>query len=914
MLRFFSVFLLAVLLLMSSYSAGQDGPKDKKADPERLFRLIDRDNDGKLSREEFERFTSSAPLLKGKGKGKENPKLRGLAFDRLDTDRDGFLSVEEFKPFGAQRPGMGKFKFNKEKTDPKQEATAEQPATAEGIAFFEKKIRPVLIAECFHCHSSEKGNKIRGGLTLDTREGLRKGGDSGPAVVPGRPDRSLLIKAIRHVDEKLAMPPKKKLDDNIVRDFEQWVRMGAPDPRDGAKIARAEIDIEKGREHWAFQPVGKPKMPTVKNTDWPRTEVDRFILATLEAKGLSPVEDADRRTWIRRVTFDLLGLPPSVQEVEAFVNDRSEKAYERVVDRLLESPHFGERFGRHWLDVARYAETSGKTVNLNYPHAWRYRDWVIAAFNKDKPYDQFVREQIAGDLLPAASAQQRAENQIATGFLAIGPKAHNERNRLQFEMDVVDEQIDTTTQAILGLTVSCARCHDHKFDPIPQRDYYAMAGIFRATQTCYGTIPIIQNVHPSPLLPLSEDSGQPAGREKLSARERESIVNQLDRLKQRQEELRKEGNLFGSNQGVFLNIQIQTLRGRLDSYDADGNPKLLAMGVREKSFRGANVVFQRGEIDKPGEVVPRGFVQVLTREPVSITRGSGRLELADWLTAPDNPLTARVMVNRVWSWLFGHGLVGSPDNFGTTGQTPTHPELLDHLATTFVEQGWSVKKLVRYLVLSRTYQLASTHSDTCYEVDPENTLLWRMSKRRLEAEAIRDAILAVSGELELTPPVGSEIGRLGEGFSNAFGRLGPIENRVRYRSVYLPVARDLTMDALALFDFADPNVVVGERATTSVPSQSLYLLNNPFVIRSAETMARRLLARPGDDHERIELLYQRCLSRKPTEKEQQLANEFLRSYPKVLEQDGVPRLRQRQVTWTALCQAMLGSAEFLYRN
>jgi hypothetical protein len=901
MARISSALILAAALVLASGSAGQDGPK---GDPEKLFKFADRDGDGKLSKAEFTRVVSNGPRFKDKIK--DNPRLVDLLFGRLDEDGDGSLSLAEFKRLRDVGPGKAKEKPAKVKVE------KEKPATAEGVAFFEKKIRPVLIAECYKCHSKEKDAKARGGLLLDTRDGLRKGGDSGPAIAPGNPSRSLLIKAIRHDDDKLAMPPKKKLADQVVRDFEQWVTMGAPDPRDGAKAVRSEIDIEKGRSHWAFQPVKKTDPPAVKNSAWPRSDIDRHLLAALEAKGLAPVGDADRRTLLRRVTFDLTGLPPTVGEVEAFVNDPSEKAFEKVVDRLLQSPRYGERFGRHWLDVARYAETSGKAVNLTYPHAWRYRDWVIAAFNADKPYDRFVKEQVAGDVLPSTDAKEKAGQQIATGFLALGPKLHNERNRLQFEMDVVDEQIDATTQAFLGLTVACARCHDHKFDPVPQKDYYALAGIFRSTETLYGTIRLIQNAHPSALAALPADAGQPAGVEKLSARGREALTRQLDRLKQRRDELRKEGPAASLNQNIFLSIQIQTQQSRLDSYDADGNPKLLAMGVREKGFPRDSVLYQRGEVDKPGDRVPRGFVQVVSREPARIARGSGRRELADWLV--DNPLAARVMANRVWGWLFGRGLVASPDNFGTTGQKPTHPALLDHLAATFAEDGWSVKKLVRRLVLSRAYQLASTHSEACYELDPDNALLWRMSKRRLEAEALRDAILAIAGELDLEPPAGSEIAKVGEGFANAVGRLGPVDGRSKHRSVYLPVARDIPLDSMALFDFADPSFVVGERATTSVPAQSLFLLNNPFVIRLSDVAARKLLAKGGEDRDRLEAAYQRFFARKPSEKELKLAEAFLASYPEVLAKDGVPAERRRPAAWAALCQAMFGSAEFLYRD
>ena len=370
----------------------------------------------------------------------------------------------------------------------RERSAADRPVTPEQLAFFESKIRPVLVTSCYKCHSASS-EKIKGGLLLDTREGIRKGGDTGAAVVPGNLEESVLIQAIRFQDDDIQMPPKQKLPDEVIADFERWVAMGAPDPRDGTVTAAAKgIDIEEGRRFWAFQPPRKATPPKIEDEAWPRSETDRYLLAALEAKGLKPVGDADKYTLLRRIWFDLIGLPPTPEEVDTFVKDESPTAFETVVDRLLAAPQFGERWGRHWLDVARFAESSGKQVNFNYPHAWRYRDYVIAAFNTDKPYNRFIKEQIAGDLLPAADLAQRAEQTIATGFLAVGAKSHVEPNPSQFQMDLADEQIDATSQAFLGLTVACARCHDHKFDPIPTRDYYAMAGIFRSTETCYGTI------------------------------------------------------------------------------------------------------------------------------------------------------------------------------------------------------------------------------------------------------------------------------------------------------------------------------------------------------------------------------------------------------------------------------------------
>ncbi len=624
--------------------------------------------------------------------------------------------------------------------------------------------------------------KVKGGLLVDSREGLREGGDTGPAVVPGKPDESLLITAIRYQDDSLQMPPKTKLPDAVIADFEKWVKMGAPDPRGGktasATAAPAGADIEKGRQHWAFQPPRAVSPPRVTDTAWPRSDIDRFLLAALEAKGLKPVADAGRNALIRRVSFDLAGLPPSPEEVEAFVADTADDAFATVVDRLLASPRFGERWGRHWLDVARFAESSGN-ANMMYPHAWRYRDWVIAAFNDDLPYDQLVKRQIAGDLLPARTDRERAEHLIATGFLAIGSKIHNTQNRAQFVLDLADEQIDVASQAFLGLTIACARCHDHKFDPISQRDYYALSGVFQSTQTCYGTLPgMVQNLNPSPLIELSARAGQPSALPRLTPDRRAALETALADLVKARHALT--GDDLGTPKVFQTLTRLAIVRFRLESFKPDGTPRTYAMGARERFEPLDSPLYIRGELDQPGELVPRGFVKILSQKSSrAITTGSGRRELAEQLAARDNPLTARVMVNRIWLHLFGRGLVPTPDNFGAAGQSPSHPELLDSLAVWFMKD-WSVKNLIRRIVLSRAYQLGSTHDTHCFEVDPDNTLIWRMSPKRLEAEALRDAVLATSGKLDLKPPVGSAVARAGE------GPAGPMPRVQQRRSGHAP--------------------------------------------------------------------------------------------------------------------------------
>ena len=891
--------------LSSGLPAADDDTPKKKFDPAVAFKRGDADGDGKLSKDEFLKLMQLSPAMKDK------PEAAAKLFELLDTDKDGFLSLDEFKKI-ADIQGA-------KKEEPKTPAVTEKAPTAEGVAFFEKKIRPVLIDKCFECHSA-KAEKLRGNLYLDTRDGVRKGGTLGPAIVPGNLKESVLIDAINHKHDTLKMP-KMKLPAEVIADFEAWVKMGAPDPRDGTTVRDWKtIDVEKGRQFWAFQSPKKVAAPVVKDTAWAKSDIDRFLLAALEAKTLKPVGDADKRTLLRRTSYDLLGLPPSPEEVEAFVNDNSPDAFEKVVDKLLASPQFGERWGRHWLDVVRFAESSGKTVNFSYPHAWRYRDYVIGAFNSDRAYDRFVKEQLAGDLLRTGTEKEKADAQVATGFLAIGPKDHNERSQLQFAMDIADEQIDVTSQAFLGVTVGCARCHDHKFDPIPQKDYYAMAGIFRSTDTLYGTFRVIQNNHPSTLIRLSAESEQTKFGDKLSNTRRESLEKQLADLKKERDELFKKGGMAGANQNQFIRIGIQTatITNQLEVHEADGTAKQYAMGARDRFNGSDSRVYTRGEIDKPGETAPRGFVQVLSTKPLSIKSGSGRLQLAEAIASRDNPLTARVMANRVWLHLFGHGLVATPDNFGAAGQKPSHPELLDYLAVTFMDDGWSVKKLIRRVVLSRAYQLDSRNDLKNHDIDPDNTLVWRMAKKRQDAEALRDGMLAVSGQIELTPPKGSPVSRGGgETFAGGFGMrpggFGPPPQPPATRSVYLPVIRNSTPEALALFDFAESSMVIGERPTTTVPAQGLYLLNNPWVIRQSEASADKLLAKEMSDSDRLKDGYLRFFGRPPSERESKSALGFLERYEKSL-----PEARgattKRRAAWSALCQAWFASAEFLYVN
>ncbi len=892
---------LLILLLAGRADAQAQGKAQGKAqrfpafDPERIFMMGDADLDGRLSLDEYRDQLRAFPRMRAAANTIEP------MFRRLDADRDGFLSLAEYRRTFQRGPGAAPAAKIPESNRPGPGASVIAP-TPEQEHFFESKVRPVLAIHCSKCHSSG-AEKLKGGLRVDSREGLLRGGGSGPAVVPGKPDESLLVQAVRYRDEDLRMPPKGKLPDAVIADLESWVRMGAPDPRTGPVPAvPPSVDLARGREFWSFRPPRRSSPPAVKRADWPRGDIDRFLLAALEARNLNPVGDAGRGRLIRRATFDLIGLPPTPEEVEAFLADDAPGAFERVVDRLLASPRFGERWGRHWLDVARFAESSGKT-NFTYSHAWRYRDWTIAAFNADVPYDRFVREQVAGDLMPATDDRERADQLIATGFLALGSKAHDAENRGQFILDVIDEQIEATTRAFLGITVACARCHDHKVDPISQRDYYALAGIFRSTQTCSGTLAgVFPNFNASPLIELPPGAGVPAAVPALRPEQRASMEERLAALVRERDAI-PPGEMNRDRLRRTTSF-LSMLRYRLAVDRPGETPRAFAMGVRERDEAADSPLYVRGELDQPGEVVPRGLVRVLCDgRPPSIASGSGRRELADWLASPANPLTARVFVNRVWLHLFGRGLVPTPDNFGAAGQPPSHPELLDNLAVDFMADGWSIKRLIRRIVLSRAYGLDSTYDPRNYETDPDNALVWRMSQRRLEAEALRDALLAVGGRLTIEPAVGSPVARTGEGLA-MFLRFTGVEESDTHRSVYLPVVRDQVLESMALFDFADPSLVTGARAATTGPAQALYFLNSPFVIRQAEALAGRLRSINGDDAARVDRAYRIALARPPTSGERDRALVFLRDF--------AANPGGADAAWSAFCQALLAGAEFRY--
>ncbi|MDA8744938.1 PSD1 and planctomycete cytochrome C domain-containing protein [Rubripirellula amarantea] len=847
-----------------------------------------------------------------------------------------------------------------------------QEDSAEGNAFFESNIRPVLIKECYSCHSNQTGN-ARGGLRLDTQQLTIIGGDSGAAIVPGDLEESQLWLAITHQSSE--MPPRGRLSDTVIEDFRRWIEMGAPDPRETeivevqSSITSADIETAKA-EFWAYQPAHDHQPPRVNHDEWPTNAIDQFVLAKLESTALTPAVDADAQSVLRRLTFDLIGLPPTSEQRSSFENrweESPESAIASMTSELLGSDQYGERWGRHWLDVARYAESTGRGVNMTYPHAWRYRDYVIDSFNDDKPFDQFTQEQIAGDLMPAKSDQQWSEQLIATTFLAVGAKAVNEQNPVQFAADLVDEQIDVTTRVFLGQSVACARCHDHKFDPIPQSDYYALAGIFAGMKTYFGNPPsefgeakTAQSRRTSSLLLLPVDDPNPYDAS-YSAQELKQL---RDRIVEKRRELSQLGPRSGGNsirERLRLTNEIAQLSAKYSVVDENGQPKSYCMGVQEPDQPRDVRVLVRGEIDAPGPVIPRGVPQVLNRDGVDIpVDQSGRLQLAQWIGSDANTLTARVMVNRVWKHLFGRGLVSSLEDFGSTGDRPSHPELLDHLTVGFIESGWSVKTLIQTIVTSRTYRMSSEFDQQHFEADPENRLLWRMEPRRLDAEAIRDAMLLISGDLQLERPRGSEVAKAGyvavrdgtfgidrdrireqiedamkqqrvrtrrpfSGPRQAMGRPNPrqfLEEAIErerdrldmttatYRSVYLPVVRDEVPRSLEVFDFADPNTVIGNRESSNTANQALYFMNNPFVIQQSDATAQRIAKQSSRSIDQIKLAFEHIYGRQPSSTERVAAISLVKSMT-----GQKNNFNQRQLGVAALstlCQSLFASAEFRY--
>jgi hypothetical protein len=822
---------------------------------------------------------------------------------------------------------------------------AEEPSK-EDVEFFEKHIRPLLVEHCYECHSA-KAKDVGGGLLLDHKKGWEEGGDLGPAIEPGEPDESLLIRAVRYAECDLQMPPSGKLPDEAIERLEEWVRRGAPDPRsedpaEKPKEKSAAWDLESARQHWAFKPPVDPPLPAVKDTAWPQSPIDFFILADLEKHGLHPAPPADKRTLLRRATFDLTGLPPTREEMNDFLADKSPEAFARVVDRLLASPRYGERWGRHWLDVARYADSNGLDENVAHGNAWRYRDWVVGAFNRDLPFADFLVWQLAGDLVESGkrkaesgkpeeskSAQntpsdvplsafrfpRSQERLTATGFLSLGPKVLAEPDKDKMKMDIVDEQIDTVGKAFLGLTLGCARCHDHKFDPIPTADYYALAGVFCSTETMesYKTIARWYE-HPMPTPEEAERQKQHQQAVAAKKADIEAAVKaaneQLLSMLGQGAELPKDAE---SKYPDETKAKLKALRDEQATLEKNAPEISSAMGVKDGKVADV-AVHIRGSHLNLGEVAPRRFPQVLAgaEQAPFPSDQSGRLQLAEWMADPRHPLTWRVFVNRLWRWRFGEGLVPSTDNFGLLGERPTNQPLLDFLAHRLIAGDGSVKAMHRLMMLSSTYQMSGAYDARAAGVDPANRLLWRYPPRRLEAEAVRDSLLFVAGSLD--PKMGGSLLHV-KNREFFFDHTSKDQTTYQYyqRSLYLPVVRNHVYDALELFDFPDPAVLSGDRSTTTVAPQALLLMNGEVAWEAAERLANRLLAADeADDRGRLNALYETALGRPAGDDEADRALSFVAHYEATYAQDAAGASDAKLRAWQSLCQAVLASNEFLY--
>jgi mono/diheme cytochrome c family protein len=737
-------------------------------------------------------------------------------------------------------------------------ATA-QPIKPEDLQFFETHIRPVLAERCYKCHSRD-ADKIKGGLMLDTREGMLHGGDTGPAVVPGKPEDSLILDAISYKDADLQMPPKgDKLSDQEVSDITDWIRRGAFDPRSLVVKGSSADYGGVGKDHWSFLPVKDSPVPAVADPAWCKTPVDNFVLARLEENGIKPNPEADKYTLIRRATFDLTGLPPTEEEVQRFLVDDSPGAWAKVVDRLLASPRYGERWGRYWLDVARYADTKGDTPNREdprYPFAWTYRDYVINAFNTDKPYNQFILEQLAADRLLAnelrAGGPKPDQDPLAAmGFLTLGNRFENSKN------DIINDRIDVTTKAFLGLTVSCARCHDHKFDPIPTADYYSLYNVFA------NSVEPKQDpwLHPVPKTPELVDYLA-----KMKAATDVKTDIDLQFLELRRSALPEADRAVKRRELVKDLARANTQLADLEFTPA-APPKadVLVDVANPKNYP----VLKRGEPQNYGDETTRHFLSILSpdpKHPIPFSHGSGRLELARAIASPTNPMTARVLVNRVWQEHFGTGFVSTPDDLGNQSAPPTDPELLDYLATQFVKGGWSIKSLQRLIMLSSAYQESSAGNPAYAATDPDNKLQWRYSMRQLDFEQMHDSILAIAGTLDFTMggrpvPIGAE------GFATR-------------RAVYAFIDRRNPAEILTQFNFPNPSVPTGKRFLTQVPQQQLFLMNSPLVIETARKLTHtpEFLGQTTDEL-RVADLYLHVFQRPPTPDEVRLCLRYIESNP-----------------------------------
>jgi hypothetical protein len=757
----------------------------------------------------------------------------------------------------------------------------------QGTDYFEQHIRPLLATNCYPCHSAKLA-KPMSGLLLDSRAGMLRGGNSGvTVVVPGKPEESLIVSAVRQTGN-LKMPPGRKLETADIDALVEWIKMGAPDPRtENGLTTAAAYDFEKAKQHWAYRTVSDTAPPVVAPGEWTGTAIDRFVKAELDREKLVPQPRAPKLALIRRATYDLTGLPATPGEIDAFLKDNSPKNFEKVVDRLLASQQYGEKWGRHWLDVVRYADTAGDNADFPVPAMYRYRNWVIAAFNRDEPYDRFLREQIAGDILASLLADPAGKDreeydalEIATGYLANSRRFGS--RAAEFHL-TIDDTIDNLGKGILGLTIACARCHDHKFDPIPNADYYALYGIFKSTRYAHAGTEIYPHTYGFAALNPAE------------APELKRYEDELSGLDNRIEDM-KAGRINFATPEEKKKAE-QENRDRVKRLSAEYPYIQKAYSVSEGTPADARILV-RGEPKDLGPTVPRGFLTILGGKKLSADeKGSGRLELAQWITDPTNPLTARVIVNRVWKWHLGRGIVATPDDLGVRGEAPTHPELLDYLATRFVESGWSIKKLHRAIMLTRTYQMASTDNPADALKDSKNAYIWRFNPRRLEAEEIRDSLLALAGNLDPTPggeqPFTPEMSWKYTQHVPFIGADDKFANQKR--SVYLMQQRIRRQPFLELFDGPDPNAETGVRPLTTTALQALYFMNDHFFHVQAAAVA----ARVRHEHDPLRTAFRLIYGRAPAADEVKDARKFL------------AQAGPEDQAWPALIRVLLASNEFL---
>ncbi len=821
---------------------------------------------------------------------------------------------------------------------PVRESKAWAPQSDEGIAYYEKHVRPLLVRHCYQCHS-EKSGKHEGELLLDSPQNWLRGGESGTAIVPGDVDASLLIQAVRYGDSALQMPPVKPLSPDEVTRLEHWVRMGAPAPdKPLDKLAGQASDDPSdpitGKEHWAFRPLATHRSLEV-SSDWPEAQIDRFVISRLIQDGLQPAPDAEPTTLLRRLYVQLTGLPPSPQQLDEFLSDTQPHAYERLVDHLLASPRFGERWGRHWLDLARYADSNGLDENFLFREAWRYRNWVIDAIRNDLPFDRFVTMQLAGDLLPYNSIEERDQQRIAAGFLLIGPKVLLGNSEANQRMEIADEQIDTLGRALLGQTLGCARCHNHKFDPVPTADYYALAGIFASTQVMERRWMLGEQRVMEQLVGLGSEGDQLDEAYEKYWRERPALIEQkkhaealLEALKKNdakaiQEQVEKQPAAVADSaqdHSRAIEERIAAQQALVDQLtrSISQTPPIppRAMIPTDVGQPGDEHVRLAGQFDRLGEKVPRGFLTVLRGSDAAFipANESGRVALSHWLTDPQEPsgqLAARVLANRVWHHLIGQGLVRTVDNFGRTGEQPSHPELLDYLATELIKSDWSLKHLVRTIVTSRTFRLSSQNIANNHSQDPENRLLWRANRRRLDPESFRDAILIIAGQLDLAP-VGSTVSYLGDQ-ATAVGA-NSVRRRTDFpcRSIYLPVIRNDLPELFEILDFANPHMTTGMRPNTTVPTQALFMLNDEMVMDAAKSTARRILASSSTAgyRERVVGMFDLILTTMPTERELQSMEQYLKQVELQFKSEGRPDAELDATTLA--CHAIFASSRFQF--